>query len=110
QDARYSRVALLAALALNAVGFWLFLETYRATGATPATSAPDSVVLAAIGFQWLMQVLVAAMLVPALLWSVRRPGDGRGAGAAANAALVTYFTAGSGVLIFLTLYIAPGLW
>jgi hypothetical protein len=60
-------------------------------------------------FQVLLTLLVLVMCVVAQLWAWLASSDERGLAASSNAALVTYFVAGSWVVIVATLFLSPRL-
>jgi hypothetical protein len=71
----------------------------------PRSSGRDSAVVGLAGYQLLVAVLVGAMLLLALIWAMARPGDARGHAAAWNAALVLRYTALSGLVAYLLLFV-----
>ena len=101
------RLSLAGALALWLAFAWLVVANYRAGRYRPAEDAYDSIVLALAGFETLLAVSVAGMLVAALLWAWRAPADPRGRGVALNASLVSYAAAASWLLTFGMLHLWP---
>ncbi|HEU4629074.1 MAG TPA: cytochrome c oxidase subunit I [Gemmatimonadaceae bacterium] len=104
---RLAVVALLAA-ALGQVA--VSVTTWRRWSLEPAHDAYGSAVLGLVGFQWLVEAVLATMLVIALLWAWRRPRDPRGHAVAHNAALVSYFAATSGLVVLGVLHLSPYVW
>jgi hypothetical protein len=104
---RRRRMALGAALCLQAVSIGLALRAYADSGVAPESSAYGSIVLALFLFEWLVGGLALAMLGTAALWAWRAPADVRGHATLVNAALVVHFALGSAVLVRATTYLGP---
>ena len=104
------RLALAALLALAAAHVAVTITAWRRWSLAPARDAYGSAVLGLVGFQWIVEVVLAAMLVIALLWAWRRPRDPRGHAVAHNVVLVGGFAAASGLLVLGVLHLAPYAW
>jgi len=104
-----TRLMLAAATALGVSAIGAGLTAYRALAISPAADAYGSIVLGLFGFQALVIALDIAMLVLAQLWAWAAPGDPRGHAVVFNAALVGTFTALSGVVIVVLVYLTPRL-
>ena len=104
------RLALGAATAAHGAALALTVAAFLASDVTAARDARDSIVFGLLGFQWIVTVLALVMLGVAQLWAWRAPGDVRGAAVALNAALISYFAATSGLVVLVTIYLAPALW
>lgn len=73
----------------------------------PGTNSFASAFVLVLGFQWMLHLVHAAMLVLAQIWSWRRPRDRRGDGVAINASLVGWFAAASGIASLAMLFLTP---
>jgi cytochrome c oxidase subunit I+III len=102
-----TRLGLTAALAAVAAHLWLLLSTWLDSGLTPATDGRHAGFLGVAGFHGVVSVILLVMLAVAVIWCWARPADGRGQATAWNAGLVYAFTAASGLITLLTLYLVP---
>jgi len=91
----------------SAAGLWLGIQSYPWSTLQPELSAYASSVLGMLGFQWLVSVILLVVVTMAMLWALRAPEDRRGQAVADNAGLIAAFTAVSGVLVFLVVYVTP---
>jgi cytochrome c oxidase subunit I+III len=107
---RSARLALAPAWLSFAVALGVSLWSWRAGGPSPTESAYGSIVLALVGFQWLVVGLVLVMLSLAQLWAWRAPADPRGHAVLLNAALVSAFAAASAVAVTAMTHLGPRLW
>ncbi|HEX6644403.1 MAG TPA: cbb3-type cytochrome c oxidase subunit I, partial [Gemmatimonadales bacterium] len=96
-------VLTLAALALSVAGF-------LGSGLDPAASGYASAHLGVEGFQWIVILIQAIMVLAGWLWAWRQPGDRRGHGVAHNVSLVSWFSAATAVVVLATLYLTPRVW
>jgi cytochrome c oxidase subunit I+III len=103
------RLALAGATALAAASLAVGRDEYAAIGSPAAESAYGSIVLALLGYQWLVTALALAMLTLAQLWAWLAPADLRGTGVLLNASLVVGFAVFNGVVVFAMVYVAPRL-
>jgi cytochrome c oxidase subunit I+III len=109
---RARRWALALACAFLAGFLGLVIGGSHLGDVRAADSAQASIVLSLLGFEWIVAVLLLAMLLVALLWAWRRPLDPRGHAVALNALLVSYFAVSSWVIVLVLLYFTSrsGLW
>jgi hypothetical protein len=111
REPRTGGAPLLAATLLMAfAALALVLRALFDSDLQPATNVYGSTVAALLGFQVLVGLVVTAMLLIALLWSVIRPGDVRGHAVVYNAGLAAQFALVSAVLVAFTLYVSPLWW
>ncbi|MEW5929033.1 MAG: cytochrome c oxidase subunit I [Gemmatimonadota bacterium] len=106
----WRRAGLAGATLLAAVYLALTLGWFRDSGIVPRESGWGSGFIAVQAFQWLVLLVLLAMLAAAQIWAWRRPADPRGGAVAWNASLVSYFAAASSVAVFFVLYVTPRLW
>jgi hypothetical protein len=104
------RLALAATTAAHTAALVLTVTAFLASDIVAAEDAGHSIVFALLGFQWIVTGLALVMLGVAQIWAWRAPGDARGAAVALNAALISYFTTVSGLVVLVTLHLAPALW
>jgi cytochrome c oxidase subunit I+III len=104
------RLALAATTAVHGAALVLTVTAFLASDIVAAEDARHSIVLGLLGFQWIATVLALVMLGVAQIWAWRAPGDARGVAVALNAALISYFTAISGLVVLVTIHLAPALW
>ena len=110
RDARWIRRGTLAAtLALGALSIAVSAHAYSGLGVSPSETAYGSIVVALLGYQWLVTGLALAMVAVALLWACLAPRDPRGHAVTFNGALVTVFAGFNGLVIFATVYLTPRL-
>jgi len=107
---RATRHALAGAGAAHLAVIVMTAATLTGSDVSPTRDAVDSIVFALLGFQWVIGGLVLVLLGVATLWAWRAPGDIRGMAVALNAALVSYFTVGSGLVVLATVHLGPLLW
>jgi cytochrome c oxidase subunit I+III len=105
-----SRLALAATTAAHAAALALTIGAFLASDVVAARDAQSSIVFGVLGFHWIVTVLALVMLAVAQLWAWRAAGDVRGAAVALNAALISYFTAAGGLVVLVTVHLAPALW
>ena len=103
------RLTLAATMALGAVSIAAGVVAYRALGVTPHETAYGSIVVALLGYQWLVAGLAVAMLVLAQLWAWLAPRDPRGHAVTFNTALVIAFGVLNALVVFATVYLTPRL-
>jgi hypothetical protein len=99
------QVWLIAVLLLPVVAIQLLVGAYIEFGVIPETSAYGSVIVALIGFQILLALLITALALAALLWAVAAPGDVRGHAIIHNLSLIGYFGAASALLVMAVIYV-----
>jgi hypothetical protein len=104
------RLALAATTVTHAAALALTVTAFLASDVVAAHDARQSIVFGLLGFQWIVTVLVLVMLGVAQIWAWRAPGDVRGVAVTLNAALISYFTAIGGLVVLVTLHLAPVLW
>ncbi|HEU4830145.1 MAG TPA: cbb3-type cytochrome c oxidase subunit I, partial [Gemmatimonadales bacterium] len=101
---------VLFAFFLAAASVALSVTGFLRSELDPAASGYASAHLGVEGFQWLVIVIQAVMLIVALLWAWRRPRDPRGHAVIHNTSLVSWFSAASAIVAFATLYLMPRVW
>jgi cytochrome c oxidase subunit I+III len=82
---------------------------YAAVGSPAGESAYGSIVLALLGYQWLVAGLALSMLLVAQLWAWFAPADPRGAAVVLNTGLIVGFTVVNWLVVFATVYLTPRL-
>jgi cytochrome c oxidase subunit I+III len=102
------RGLLVALLPLGVASLWLTISAYRELGLHPADAAHDSMIAALFAFQWLTLGLLLCVMIPALAWAWRSPGDPRGHAPAYHAVLFSVFAALSWLAIAATVYLGTG--
>jgi cytochrome c oxidase subunit I+III len=115
---RATRTQSLGAIKVCLLSTWLLSAAALATGIAgfpwqqldAATSAYASAVLAVLGFEWLVLMVVLGMSLIALLWAFGRPRDPRGYAVAENMTLVAAFSGISAVITYGVVYLTPMLW
>jgi hypothetical protein len=92
----------VGALALSITTFpWATLD--------PKRDAYASAVVAMVGFQWIVLIILLVTTTIGLLWAVGAPGDRRGHTVAHNTRLMTAFTGISAAVVFVVVYVSPRL-
>ena len=100
---------LLAGALAHGAFAWASIAAFRASALEPSASGWASGVLGVVGFGWLVALGAAVMLLVALLWALRAPGDPRGRGVALNASLVSYFSGAAWIVTLLAVHVWPRL-
>jgi cytochrome c oxidase subunit I+III len=103
------RAALLVALVLAAFHLWVTMDVLGRAHLMPAANARDSAVLAVLGFQAVVVLVLVVMALVAQLWAWLRPLDPRGHAVGWNAGLVYGFAAASAVVTFVVVFLSPRL-
>jgi hypothetical protein len=98
---------VLGGFGLAAAHLWLLLDALLGSGLAPAMSGRDSAFLGLAGFHAVTAFALLVMLVVSVLWTLLRPGDGRGYATVWNASAVYFYTAASAVVTFVVLYLVP---
>jgi heme/copper-type cytochrome/quinol oxidase subunit 3 len=104
------RLGTAASLTLGVMLMWFSVRAWSDTGFKAIESAYASIFMTAIGFNWVVLVILLLMLVFTLVWSVLRPRDIRGHGLAWLTELQGYFAAASWLITAAVLYLSPRLW
>ncbi len=107
--ARGSRAAILILVGTAGVitGTALLVPAFGAFGMLPRESAIGSAVVALLGFQGVLGIILVGMSLVALIWTLLRPGDPRGHGVIWNAALMAWFAALSAAVVLGCVYLGP---
>ncbi|HET7322182.1 MAG TPA: cbb3-type cytochrome c oxidase subunit I, partial [Longimicrobiaceae bacterium] len=100
----------VGALALFIASVWLSFRAWTGMGLVPVESAYASAFIGLLVFQWIVSLILVAMLSLSLLWALFDPADPRGHAVTLNAVLVGYFAAASCLVVFATLYLTPRFW
>jgi cytochrome c oxidase subunit I+III len=103
------RIALAGVASAAILFLLLTMSSFLASGISATEHAYGSIVLALLGFQWVVVVLLLVMLGIAQLWAWVRPGDPRGHAVVLNASLVSYFVLASWLVVVATIYLSPRL-
>jgi cytochrome c oxidase subunit I+III len=103
------RLALAGATALAIASVAVSHGEHAALGSPAGESAYGSIVLALLGYQWLVTGLAVCMLAVAQLWAWLAPTDPRGAAVLLNSGLVVGFAVFNGLVVFATVYLTPRL-
>jgi cytochrome c oxidase subunit I+III len=101
------RATVVATLALAALHFWLLLDALFGSGLAPAMSGRDTAFVGVAGFHAITTFALLVMLLVAVLWVLLRPQDGRGFATVWNASAVYFYTAASGLVTYVALYLVP---
>jgi cytochrome c oxidase subunit I+III len=100
---------LAMALALAPLAIRMSWVGWHALELRPETSAYASIFLSLLGFEWLMAGVFVVLLAFALAWVLAAPADPRGRGVALLGEAAGYFLAGSWLVVYAVLYLAPRL-
>jgi hypothetical protein len=76
---------------------------------SPERSAYASAVVAMLGYQWLVLIVLLVTAGIGLLWVFGKPGDPRGHSVIHNVRLLAAFTGLSGAIVFAVVYLSPRL-
>ena len=104
------RIGSALTLAVVPAMFWLTVRAWMETGLVSADSAYASIFATAIGFTWILLVILLPMILFTLIWSILRPADVRGHGLAWLTELQGYYTAAAWLVTVAVLYLSPRLW
>jgi len=104
------RLGLAATWVLSAVALGLGVHAIPWDTLDPEHSAYASGVLAVVGFQWLVVIILLVAATLGLLWAIGRPEDRRGHTVAHNVSLLATFTGVSAAVVFAVVYLSPRLW
>jgi heme/copper-type cytochrome/quinol oxidase subunit 2 len=75
----------------------------------PKRDAYASAVVAMVGFQWIVLIILLVTTTIGLLWAIGAPGDRRGHTVAHNIRLMAAFTGLSAAIVFVVVYVSPRL-
>ncbi|HET6778444.1 MAG TPA: hypothetical protein VFH26_06110, partial [Gemmatimonadales bacterium] len=73
----------------------------------PKHDAYASAVVAMVGFQWIVLLVLVVTTTIGLLWAFGAPDDRRGHTVAHNVRLMAGFTGVSAILVFAVVYVSP---
>ncbi|MGH7509455.1 MAG: cytochrome c oxidase subunit I [Gemmatimonadales bacterium] len=104
------RLGLAATWLLSAGALALSVASFPWDSLDPGLSAHASSILAVVGYQWLVLLILLAATTMALSWALLRPGDPRGYAVANNTGLIAAFAGGSASVVFGVVYLSPLFW
>jgi cytochrome c oxidase subunit I+III len=107
RSVRTRRLALGAVTVLTIAFVAVSVQGYIAVSSPPSASAYGSIVLALVGYQWIVVVLAIAMLAIAQLWTWLAPADPRGVGVLLNTGLVVAYSVVNWLVVFGLVYLTP---
>jgi cytochrome c oxidase subunit I+III len=103
------KVGLAATWLLSAAALALSIATFPWATLDPKRDAYASAVVAMVGFQWIVLIILLVTTAIGLLWAIGAPRDPRGHTVAHNVRLMAAFTGLSAAVVFAVVYVSPGL-
>jgi cytochrome c oxidase subunit I+III len=102
-------IGLAVTWLLSAAALALSITTFPWATLDPKRDAYASAVVAMVGFQWIVLIILVVTTTIGLLWAVGAPGDRRGHTVAHNTRLMAAFTGISAAMVFVVVYVSPRL-
>jgi hypothetical protein len=102
-------IGLAATWLLSAAALALSITTFPWATLDPKRDAYASAVVAMVGFQWIVLIILLVTTTIGLLWAIGAPGDRRGHTVAHNTRLMAAFTGLSAAIVFVVVYVSPRL-
>jgi cytochrome c oxidase subunit I+III len=103
------RIGLAATWLLSAAALALSIRSFPWDTLDPKRDAYASAVIAMVGFQWIVLLILLVTTTIGLLWAFRAPRDRRGHTVAHNVRLMAAFTGLSAAVVFAVVYVSPRL-
>jgi heme/copper-type cytochrome/quinol oxidase subunit 2 len=103
------RLGLAATWLLSAVSLGFSIRAFPWDTMEPERSAYASAVLAMLGFQWVLLIILLVTAGIGLLWVFGKPEDQRGHSVIHNVRLLAAFTGLSAAIVFAIVYVSPRL-
>ncbi len=103
------RLGLAATWLLSAVSLGFSIRAFPWDTMEPERSAHASAVLAMLGFQWVLLIILLVTAGIGLLWVFGKPEDQRGHSVIHNVRLLAAFTGLSAAIVFAIVYVSPRL-
>ena len=102
-------IGLATTWLLSAAALALSITSFPWTTVDPKRDAYASAVVAMVGFQWIVLIILLVTTTIGLLWAIGAPGDRRGHTVAHNIRLMAAFTGLSAAIVFVVVYVSPRL-
>jgi cytochrome c oxidase subunit I+III len=104
-----TRIGLAAVWLLSAAALALSMTSFPWATLDPKRDAYASAVVAMVGFQWIVLLIMLVTTTIGLIWAVGAPADRRGHTVAHNVRLMAAFTGVSAAVVFAVVYVSPRL-
>jgi cytochrome c oxidase subunit I+III len=102
-------IGLATTWLLSAAALALSITSFPWATVDPKRDAYASAVVAMVGFQWIVLIILLVTTTIGLLWAIGAPGDRRGHTVAHNIRLMAAFTGLSAAIVFVVVYVSPRL-